>query len=107
MELIASVEYDLAYSPDKMSVRIYKPIISEDHRTWSCLFEIDDPIGARRLIYGESSLQALLLSIKTLSAYLYGSEIYKRKELGIYGEFGADLGIPATHLFLKESPFPF
>jgi hypothetical protein len=54
-----------------------------------------------------SSLQALVLAIKTLSAYLYGSDLYKRDELGIHGKFGGDLSIPATRLFLEAAPYPF
>ena len=39
--------------------------------------------------------------------YLYGSGLYKRGELGIYGEFGAGLSIPATKEFLDIAPYPF
>ena len=107
MDLIAELELDLSYSHEKMAVRVYRPRQNAEHRTWSCAFEIDDPINIQREIYGESSLQALFLALKTLSAYLYGSDLYKRKELGIYGEFGSNLSIPAPQMFLDIAPFPF
>ena len=45
--------------------------------------------------------------MKTLSVYLYGSDLYKRGELGIYGEFGGNLSIPASKEFLEIAPYPF
>ncbi len=45
--------------------------------------------------------------MRTLSAYLYGSDLYKRGELGVHGEFGGNLSIPAMHLFLNDAPYPF
>lgn len=109
MTQIAAAEFDLSYTTAKMGVRLFAPAkrAEAEHEMWSCAFEIDDPIGERREIHGVSSLQALILAMKTLSAYLYGSDLYKRGELGIYGEFGADLTIPAMHLFLDAAPYPF
>ena len=46
-------------------------------------------------------------TLKSLSSNLYGSEVYSCGQLGIYGEFGGDLTIPATNLFLDIAPFPF
>jgi hypothetical protein len=64
-------------------------------------------VGVRREIHGVSSLQALVLAMKTLSAYLYGSDLYKRGELGIYGKFGGSLSIPAPKAMLETAPYPF
>ena len=107
MTEIASAEFDLSYTSVKMSVRVFAPEPNAELGLWSCRFEIDDPIGLNREIHGVSSLQALVLAMKTLSAYLYGSDLYKRGELGIHGEFGADLSIPAPKMFLDTAPYPF
>ena len=104
---IAAAEFDLSYTAVKMSARLFAPTWNAEDGMWSCVFEVDDPIGLKREIFGVSSLQALVLAIKTLSAYLYGSDLYKRGELGIHGKFGGDLSIPATRLFLEAAPYPF
>jgi hypothetical protein len=78
-----------------------------DSSDWACTFEIDEPIALRRTLFGVSSLQALMLALKSLSSNLYGSEVYRSGQLGIYGEFGGDLTIPATALLLDIAPFPF
>jgi hypothetical protein len=54
-----------------------------------------NPLDVERKIYGVSSQQALTLGVKTLSAYLYGSDLYKIGEPGVYGQFGGSLSIPA------------
>jgi hypothetical protein len=59
--------------------------MGEEHGTWSCRFEIGEPLDVERKIYGVSSLQALTLAVKTLSTYLYGSDLYKNGELGAHG----------------------
>lgn len=107
MALIAELEFDLSYSEKKMSLRIFQPMRNLELETWTCAFEIDDPIGVRREIHGESSFQSLILSLKTASAYLYGSEIYKKGQIGVYGNFDGNLIIPATELFLEIAPYPF
>lgn len=66
-----------------------------------------EPINVERGVSGVSSLQALALGLKTLSAYLYGSDLYKNGELGVYGQFGASLAIPAPQARLDRAPFPF
>lgn len=104
---IAAAEFDLSYTTEKMSVRLFAPRWNAQDGVWSCVFEIDDPINLRHEIFGASSLQALILATKGLSVYLYGSDLYKRGELGIHGQFGGDLHIPATHLFLETAPYPF
>ena len=45
--------------------------------------------------------------MKTLSAYLYSSDLYRRGELGIHGEFGGNLSIPAPKELLGVAPYPF
>ncbi|HEV2531581.1 DUF6968 family protein [Phenylobacterium sp.] len=105
MQPIAEIDFDLANSAEKMGARLYAPERQEED--WACTFEIDAPIDIRRTIYGVSSMQALVLGLKTLAAYLYGSAAYRDKEIGIGGEFGANLYIPAPSEFLNEAPFPF
>jgi len=107
MTEIAAVDLDLSYTAEKVSVRRFAPEWDEELGTWSCRFEISEPINVERKIYGVSSLQALILGAKTLSAYLYGSDLYKNGELGIYGQFGGSLSIPAPQAMLDRAPFPF
>jgi hypothetical protein len=107
MAEIAAVELDLSYTAAKVGVRLFAPEWDEEQETWSCRFEVGEPINVEREIYGVSSLQALFLGAKTLSAYLYGSDLYKNGELGIYGQFGGSLSIPAPQVMLDRAPFPF
>jgi hypothetical protein len=107
MRLIAEEAYDLSYTQDKMRVRLYEPEKDLEHDTWFCSFQIDEPFNVDRKIYGASSLQALCLALQTLSANLYGSTLYKNKELGVDGVFGGNLFIPASHMFLDRAPYPF
>ena len=104
---IAAVDLDLSYTDEKMSVRLFAPKRDEEHGIWSCRFEISEPLDLERTIHGVSSLQALTLGVKTLSAYLYGSDLYKNGELGVYGQFGGSLSIPAPQAMLDRAPFPF
>jgi hypothetical protein len=104
---IAEVVFDLSYTTDKMGIRLYVPEPVADSGDWACTFEIDEPLALRRTLYGVSSLQALVLALKSLSSNLYGSEVYRSGQLGLHGEFGGDLIIPATNLFLDIAPFPF
>jgi len=107
MTEIATMELDLSYTTAKVGVRILAPKLHAEQGLWSCTFEIDEPINVKREIYGTSSLQALFLAAKTLSVYLYGSDLYKNGELGIHGQFGSDLSIPAPQVLLDRAPFPF
>jgi hypothetical protein len=107
LKLIAETAFDLADTPGSMGVRLYAPERDPEHGSWHCTFEVDAPVSVTRKIYGATSLQALLLALKTLSAYLYGSDAYKQKEFGVDGDFGGDLFFPATHLFLDTAPYPF
>jgi hypothetical protein len=104
---IAEVAFDLSYTPNKMGVRLYVPAPVAGSEDWACTFEIDEPLALRRTLYGVSSFQALVLALKSLSSNLYGSDAYRSGQLGIYGEFGGDLAIPATNLFLDIAPYPF
>jgi hypothetical protein len=104
---IAEVVFDLSFTEDKMGARVYPPEREQASGDWSCSFEIDGPISVRRTIIGVSSLQALMLALKTMSAYLYGSDLYERGELGIHGRFGESLSIPAPKEMLDIAPYPF
>jgi len=104
---IAEVVFDLSYTEDKMGARVYPPEREQTSEDWSCSFEIDEPISVRRTIFGVSSIQALMLALKTMSAYLYGSDLYRRGELGVYGQFGGSLTIPAPKEMLDIAPYPF
>jgi hypothetical protein len=104
---IAEATYDVLKSDKKLGARIFAPEPDRTSSDWMCIFEIDDPIGVREKIYGTSSLQALVLSLKTMAAFLYGSELYKQGRLGIYGRFGGHLSVPAPSEFLDKAPYPF
>jgi len=104
---IAEIAYDLAWTPDKMGVRLYapEPVADADH--WGCTFEIDEPLALRQTIYGICSLQAPVLALQSLSASLYGSNTYRNGELGLGGIFGGDLSIPAMITFSIKLPIRF
>lgn len=105
MTIIAELALDFAESGDAVSVRLFAP--EKRERSWVCRYEIGDPIDHCLDVHGESSLQALALAMKALSAALYGSAAYRGGKLGLYGEFRGYLGIPAPNLFLDEAPYPF
>jgi len=107
MGVIAEAVFDLAHSQIKVRARLHAPEQEAGQDAWGCAFDIDDPIGVQRTVYGETSLQALALALKVLSAHLYGSDLYKEGELGIHGEFGGSLSIPAPQAMLDIAPFPF
>jgi len=103
MTIIAELALDFADSGDAVPVRLFAP--EKRERSWVCRYEIADPID--HCLDGESSLQALALAMKALSAALYGSAAYSSGKLGLYGQFGGYLGIPAPNVFLDEAPYPF
>ncbi len=107
MSPIAEIALDLSYTDTKVWARVYAPMRAASDEEWSCSFEISEPLAIERTIYGGSSLQALMLALKAMSSYLYGSEAYEKKQLGIGGEFGGNLSIPAPSIFLDAAPFPF
>ena len=93
MPIIATMDYDLLDTDQVATLRVWQPEQALPHAPWHCAFEIDDPVGVRRVVYGESSLQALILAIQTASAYLHSSEAYQAGKLGAYGVFGGNLFI--------------
>ena len=90
-----------------MLVRLFVPEWRGNGAEWVCRFEIGAPISHAMDIHGTTSLQALALALKGLSTDLYGSGIYRDGELGIHGELGGYLAIPAPNVFLDVAPFPF
>ena len=107
MILIAEQGLDRQGSDEKVMVRLYAPYASVARKSWVCRFEIGEPVDHAMDIYGETGLQALALALSSLSAALYGSDLYRRGGLGAFGAFGGYLGIPAPQVFLDEAPFPF
>lgn len=73
MTPIAEIALDLSYTDTKVWARVYAPARTASDEEWSCSFEISEPLAVERTIYGGSSLQALMLALKTMSSYLYGS----------------------------------
>jgi hypothetical protein len=104
---IAKMEFDIAGQSKRMALTFYKPILEENGRTWGCEFEFDAPFEVTRTIFGETSLQALVLALKVASGDLYGSALYREGKVGVFGEYGGNLLIPATQLNLDIAPFPF
>lgn len=107
MIVIAELPLELAGSKEHLTARLFAPEKLDDGPGWRCRYEIGEPIGCGRDIYGEWSLQALSLAIKNLSSDLYGSDEYKDGRLGVAGEYGGYLGIPAPNVFLDQAPYPF
>ena len=107
MTIIAELPLDLAGREGTVAARLFAPERCAEGPSWICRFEIGEPFSYGLNVAGESSLQALALALKGLSSALYGSEAYSAGQLGIYGEFGGYLGIPAPSIFLDEAPFPF
>lgn len=98
---------DIAGSKKQLRLAIYSPRWIKRQNAWGCRFAIGSPLKRSQTIYGENGIQALLLALKTASSYLYGSQMYKDKKLGLYGEFGGSLGIAAPNCFLDIAPYPF
>src|SRR5690606_19880338 len=91
LQILAETKLDLLDSDRRMGVRLFKP---QEGRAdeWACTLGIDASIDLPRTIHGVSSMQALILALKTLSEYLHGSEEYRAGRIGSDGEFGGDLG---------------
>jgi hypothetical protein len=107
MTVIAELVLDLSNSDEKVIVRLFLPEVQPDKETWICKYEIGNPINTSIGIHGSTSLQALSLAIKGLSAELYSSYEYKNSELGIFGKFGGYLTVPAPQVLLDIAPYPF
>lgn len=106
MNIIAEQSLDLSYCDDKVIVRLFCPM-QKDGSTWICRFEAGHPINVKLDVEGTSSLQALALSLKGLSATLYGSDQYRNGQLGAWGAFDGYLGIPAPGIFADIAPETF
>jgi len=107
MTIIGELAFDLSYTQEKMVAKLFAPEESASANSWICRFEIGSPIDYALNIHGASSLQAIILAIKGISATLYSSDVYKEGQLGVFGEFGGDLTIPAPNVFLDVAPYPF
>jgi len=107
MDVNAEASFDLANTSDKMTLRIGRPYFDQADQNWCCTFELSRPLEVSRTIYGEYSFQALLLALKTASAYLYGSKLYRDGQIGIFGQFGGYLNMPAPKEFMDVAPYPF
>jgi len=107
MNVIGELVLDLANPPGKVNARLFAPEQNSGKDYWTCRFEVGDPINDSASIRGETSLQALALALQSLSAALYGSEEYKSGALGVFGEFGGYLTIPAPSVVLDTAPYPF
>lgn len=106
MTVIAEQFLDVANSTEKVAVRLFRPE-QRDTSTWVCRFEISGAIEAALDVHGVSSLQALALSLKGLSANLYGSDLYRDGRLGAWGEFNGYLGVPTPGIFSDITPHTF
>jgi hypothetical protein len=106
MTIIAEQLLDLARSELKVSVRLYQPEWKAKD-IWICRFEIGEPISESLDVQGVSSLQALALAIKNVSAALYSTDLYRDGELGAFGGFDGYLGIPAPSSYRDIAPYTF
>ena len=107
VNLICEHRLDLKGADHKVVVRLFTPEPRKDGPGWKCRFEIGEPFSYGLDVYGEWSIQALVLAISGLSATLYASDEYREGQLGIAGEFGDFLGLPAPAVLLDEAPYPF
>jgi hypothetical protein len=106
MTPIAEQTFELKGSDEIVVARIFAPVCDPDD-SWFARIELTGAIEVSLRIGGATSLQALVLAIKVVSIHLYGSDLWKAGELGIYGEFGGDLGIPAPTSYQDFAPYPF
>jgi hypothetical protein len=107
LNVIGELTLDLSTSNDKVVARIFAPEERIAGELWVCRFDVGEPINAGGDIQGSTSLQSLACALKCLSAALYGSSEYRAGQLGILGEFGGYLTIPAPRVALDTAPFPF
>lgn len=68
MTPIAEIALDLSYTDEKVWMRVYAPRKEAAADEWSGPFEIGPPLSIQRATYGVSSLQAMMLALKTMSA---------------------------------------
>ena len=107
MTVIAEAQFDIADSEEKLLARLHAPEFWEASGNWSCRFEVSGALETSLEAHGTSSLQALALGLKGLSATVYALNLFRSGRLGIWGEFGRDLGIPAPSTYQDFAPFPF
>lgn len=106
-EVIAELALDIADTDEKVIVQLFAAERFIETNSWACRFQIGSPISKSLTVHGVSSLQAVALALKGISATLYSTDLYRTGQLGVYGEFGGDLTIPAPNLFLDIAPYPF
>jgi hypothetical protein len=104
---IAELKIDVKGARAPMRFAIYKPRWIKRMNAWGCRITFGKPFDTSMMSYGEDSTQALVHALKTASVSLYSSRLYKQKKLGLYGEYGRELGIPALHMLLDIAPYPF
>jgi len=107
MTIIGELVLDWADSDQKVVARLFAPEQAIGRTEWTCRFEIGEPFDYAMGIHGETSMQALALALSALSVTLYCSEEYESGKLGIFGEFGGYLSIPAPRVALDKAPYPF
>ena len=107
MNVVGELTLDLSASDEKVIARLYEPAEATPGQLWICRFEIGEPINISGEMHGSTSLQSVALALQCLSAGLYGSSEYKAGKLGIFGEFGGYLTIPAARAVLDTAPYPF
>jgi hypothetical protein len=103
---IARAEFDVK-GYDNMILVIYKPYLDSARRTWGCRFKFTAPLDTEHTIFGENSLQSLILALKIAATTLYASDLYKNKKIGVFGEFGGRLIFPSPQSLLDIAPYPF
>jgi hypothetical protein len=107
MTVIGELVLDLADSDQEVVAKLFAPEQATGRNEWTCRFEIGEPFDYAMGIHGETSMQALALALSALSVTLYCSEEYESGKLGIFGEFGGYLSIPAPRVALDRAPYPF
>ena len=105
--LIAEADFELSHPDRKMWARIYAPTLAPDGETWACAYTIDAPLSVEQSGRGETSLLALVEAFRGMSRALYGSAEYRDGQIGVDGEFAANLFMPATADMLDIAPYPF
>jgi hypothetical protein len=107
MNVIGELVLELSPANEKVVARIFAPEERIPGELWVCRFEIGEPFKVAGDMKGSTSLQSIALALQCLSAALYGSSEYRAGQLGIFGEFGGYLTIPAPAVVLDVAPFPF
>ena len=107
MGVIGELSLDLSPGSDKVIARLFAPEEQIQGELWVCRFEIGEPLDVSGDINGSTSLQSIALALQCLSAALYGSAEYRAGKLGIHGQLGGYLTIPAPGVVLDIAPFPF